>query len=127
MRQLELALAERERQTQEESIAAMEMKLVEELAAHLQPELLEHRARFTVATHGKLCSKREHLRTQVEACHAARAVLLKARVDTKKFETHKDSHLAEVALRDRRVGQGTADEAARQVFLRRQEACGNED
>jgi flagellar export protein FliJ len=127
LRQLELAYAERERQKQEESIAAMEVKLVEELTSHLHPELLEHRARFTVATQRKISYKREQLRAQAEACHQARALLLKARVDTKKFEVHKDSHLAEVKLNEQRLGQAAADEAARQQFLRLQEVCGNEN
>lgn len=127
MRQLELAYAERERQKQEESIAAMETKLVEELTSLVHPELLEHRARFTLATQRTLNGKRQHLRAQVAACHQARSLLLKARMDTKKFETHKESHLEEVRLNEQRLGQVEADEAARQQFLRRQEVYANED
>jgi len=127
MRQLELALAERERQRQEESLAAMEMKLAEELAAYTHPELMEHRARFTIATQRKISSKRENLHAQAEVCHQARALLLKTRVDTRKFETHKESHQAGVRLRERRLEQAVADEVAGQQFLRRQEVHANED
>ncbi|MBT9154220.1 MAG: hypothetical protein DDT39_00887 [Firmicutes bacterium] len=127
IRQLELALAERERQRRESSLAAMEMKLIEELAAPVHPELLEHRARFTVALHGKIRSTREHLQAQTEACHQARDLLLKARMNKKKYETHKDSHQAEVRLREQRITQASQDEAASQQFLRRQEVYVDED
>ena len=127
IRQLELALLERERQRQEESLAAMEIKLVEELALYVHPELMEHRARFTMATQQKIRCKREHLRAQTEVCHQARDLLLKTRVDTKKFETHKESHQAAVKAREQRLEQAIADEVAGHQYLRRQEVQVDED
>jgi len=120
MRQLELALLERERQRQEESLATMEMHLFEELALHVHPELMEHRERFTIATQRKITSKREHLRAQAEVCHQARALLIRTRVDTKKFETHKESHQAVVKSHEQRLEQAVADEVAGQQYVRRQ-------
>ncbi len=127
IRQLELALAERERQRQATSLADMETKLSLELASPVHPDLLDHRARFSIALHRKICGKREHLRAQTDACHEARDVLLKARMEKKKYEAHKESHLAEVKLREQRITQAAQDEAASQQFLRQQEVHVDED
>jgi len=120
IRQLELARAERKRQEHESSLSALQETLIQELDTPLHPEFVECRARFTMASHRHICSKREHLQVQTEACHQARALLLTASMEKKKFEVHKEAHEEEAKVREQRGEQAALDEVGGAAVYRRQ-------
>lgn len=117
-RKLQLAQAEQVRRHQVERLDSLLSLMEDQISAELTPDMIEYRGQYFAAQLNRIENARQTLKSATDVRDVAQASLVRAALERKKFEVHRDAALEKARQAEQTLEQNILDETAVQIFLR---------